>query len=108
MSKEQIDVIDLMLNTLREHEKELDTQVNEFKDTLEEMKRFAGRLSPEKSQAIVAALVFAIKSELKSADKTTTSLFVTEFFHSLNRKGLIGEETYDLITQAGELLEARR
>lgn len=100
MTKEQADTIDLLISTLREHEKELDREIEEL--------RKLRRLSDPAIQSVVTAIVYAIQTELKDMDRTTTRLFVSEFFHSLNRKKIISnEETSALIQEAYEKLDVK-
>ena len=108
---EQSATIDLLITVLRDHEKMLDGGVNEFKETLETLKEVVGilnrgnKLGWGTARGLATSLAYAMNSELKDVDMNIRKLFVQEFFHALNRRNIVEDETYDLIDEVCGLLQ---
>jgi len=107
----QIDVVDLIIHALRSHEKILDGEVAELKDVIDLLKQIVDvlhkgeKLGWGTARGLATALAYAMNSELKEVDKNVKKLFVSEFFHALNRRNIVEDETYDLIDEVCGLLE---
>jgi len=108
---EKMDIIDLLITVLRDHEKMLDDGVNEFKETLETLMEVTGTLNRGTklgwgtARGLATSLAYAMNSELKDVDMNVRKLFVQEFFHALNRRNIVEDETYDLIDEVCGLLQ---
>lgn len=108
---EQSATIDLLIMALRDHEKMIDGGVNEFKETLETLKEVVDvlhkgeRLGWGTARGLATALAYSMNSELKDVDLNVRKLFVSEFFHGLNRRHIVDKETYDLIDEVCDLLQ---
>ena len=108
---EQSATMDLLITVLRDHEKMLDGGVHEFKELLELLRDIVGvlnrgnKLGWGTARGLVISLVYAMNSELKDVDLNVKKVFVSEFFHALNRRHIVEDETYDLIDNVCEQLE---
>lgn len=108
---EKIDVLELLITVLRDHERMLDAGISEFKEVLELLKEIVDvlhkgeKLGWGTARGLATALAYAMNSELKDVDKNVKKLFTQEFFHALNRRNIVEDETYDLIDEVCGLLE---
>lgn len=108
---EQVDFINLLITVLRDHEKMFDKGNTEFKETLETLKDAVGvlhkgeKLGWGTARGLATALAYSMNSELKDVDINIRKLFVSEFFHGLNRRHILDSETYDLIDEVCGLLQ---
>lgn len=105
---QKIDVIDLIINVLRDHEKTLDGLISRFEEHLDNIgarKPQVSGLSYIQAISAVESHVYtvkeALKPEIENILPSLKRMLIQNYVHSLNRRNMVPDNWVETLIQYG-------